>query len=121
MSNESNTLYQFGEFRLDTKERVLIRANETIILAPKVFDTLEVLVKNDGKIVSKDDLMNEIWEDSFVEEGNLTQKYLRPPADARQRIYRNNSASWLPLCGGCKNLRNRKSIRRKECQRKCNF
>ena len=70
---KSNTLYQFGEFRLDTKERVLIRANETIILAPKVFDTLEVLVKNDGKIVSKDDLMNEIWEDSFVEEGNLTQ------------------------------------------------
>ena len=73
MSNEINNLYEFGEFRLDTKERVLIHENETIILAPKVFDTLEVLIKSDGKIVSKDDLMNEIWADSFVEEGNLTQ------------------------------------------------
>lgn len=73
MSNEINTLYEFRQFRLDTKERVLIRQNETIILAPKVFDTLEVLIKSGGKIVSKDDLMNAIWEDSFVEEGNLTQ------------------------------------------------
>lgn len=73
MSNEINNLYEFGEFRLDTNERVLIRQNKTIILAPKVFDTLEILVKSDGKIVSKDDLMNEIWADSFVEEGNLTQ------------------------------------------------
>ena len=73
MSNKINSLYEFGEFQLDTKERVLIRQNETIILAPKVFDTLEVLLKSDGKIVSKDDLMDEIWADSFVEEGNLTQ------------------------------------------------
>ncbi len=73
MSNEINNLYEFGEFRLDTKERVLIRQNETIILAPKVFDTLEVLIKSDGRIVSKDDLMDKIWSDSFVEEGNLTQ------------------------------------------------
>jgi DNA-binding winged helix-turn-helix (wHTH) protein/Tol biopolymer transport system component len=73
MGNKINSLYEFGEFRLDTKERVLIHENETIILAPKVFDTLEVLIKSDGKIVSKDDLMSEIWADSFVEEGNLTQ------------------------------------------------
>lgn len=73
MSNELNNLYEFGEFRLDTKERVLIRENETIILASKVFDTLEVLIKSGGRIVSKDELMDEIWADSFVEEGNLTQ------------------------------------------------
>ncbi len=73
MSNEHNNLYEFGEFRLDTKERVLFRENETIILAPKVFDTLETLIKSNGKIVSKDGLMDEIWADSFVEEGNLTQ------------------------------------------------
>ena len=73
MGNKINNLYEFGEFQLDTQERVLIRQNETIILAPKVFDTLEVLLKSDGKIVSKDDLMDEIWADSFVEEGNLTQ------------------------------------------------
>lgn len=73
MTNEINKLYEFGEFRLDTKERVLFRQDETIILAAKVFDTLETLVKKQGSIVSKNDLMEEIWSDSFVEEGNLTQ------------------------------------------------
>ncbi len=73
MTNGHNNLYEFGKFRMDTSERVLLCENETIMLAPKVFDTLEILVKRNGKTVTKDELMDEIWADSFVDESNLTQ------------------------------------------------
>ncbi len=73
MSSKHNNLHSFGEFRLDAKERILFRDEEAIILASKVFDTLLLLVKRHGEVVSKQDLMDEVWADSFVEEGNLTQ------------------------------------------------
>lgn len=73
MLKQKNNLYEFGEFRLDTEEKVLYRNERLITLAPKVFDTLEVLVKSEGKLLSKEELMNLIWQDSYVEESNLTQ------------------------------------------------
>ena len=73
MSKKINNLYEFGEFRLDTVERVLYRKDKTVTLAPKVFETLLCLVENNGKIISKEDLMSEVWQNSFVEESNLTQ------------------------------------------------
>ncbi len=52
---------------------------KTIALAPKIFDTLLLLVENGGRVLSKERMMNEIWEGSFVEENNLAQNisYLR--------------------------------------------
>ena len=73
MSNISNNLYAFGNFRLNERERNLWRDDELIPLPPKVFDTLLLLVKNAGSTVSKDQMLDEVWADSFVEEGNLTQ------------------------------------------------
>ena len=73
MSMKTNNFYDFADFRIDEKERVLIAAGEVIPLAPKVFDTLFSIVKRQGSIISKDELMEEVWADSFVEEGNLTQ------------------------------------------------
>lgn len=73
MSKKINNLYEFGDFRLDTAERVLYRQEQLLTLAPKVFETLLCFVESGGKIVSKEDLMNEVWQDSFVEESNLTQ------------------------------------------------
>ncbi len=73
MDNKTNNLYEFGSFRMDTKERVLFQDKEAIFLAPKVFDTLEFLVERNGKVVSKNELLDEVWADSFVEESNLTQ------------------------------------------------
>lgn len=70
---KTKKLYEFGEFRIDPDERVLISGERIVSLAPKVFETLFLLVENRGNIVSKDELMNNIWSDSFVEEGNLTQ------------------------------------------------
>jgi Tol biopolymer transport system component/DNA-binding winged helix-turn-helix (wHTH) protein len=73
MSQSPNTLYGFGAFRLDAAERVLWRGEQLIVLPPKVFDTLWVLVKKEGGVVSKAELMEAVWADAFVEESNLSQ------------------------------------------------
>src|SRR5207248_1048612 len=52
-------------------ERVLRRGDQPVQLTPKAFDTLLVLVENSGHIVAKDEMMQRLWPDSFVEEGNL--------------------------------------------------
>ena len=73
MEQQDNRSYEFGRFRLNTAERVLLREGELVALTPKVFDILLMLVQNSGNVVSKDDLMKRVWPDTFVEEGNLTQ------------------------------------------------
>src|SRR5262245_8626013 len=73
MSQFSSSLYEFGAFRLDAAERVLWRGEELIVLPPKVFDTLWLLIKEEGRIVSKSELMDAIWADAFVEESNVSQ------------------------------------------------
>jgi Tol biopolymer transport system component/DNA-binding winged helix-turn-helix (wHTH) protein len=65
--------YAFGNFRVDSVERVLMRHGEQVPLTPKVFDLLLLLVENNGRVIEKEKLMREIWPDTFVEEGNLTQ------------------------------------------------
>ncbi len=67
----SKRLYSFGPFQLDTGEQILLRDGRPLPLKPKVFDLLVVLVENSGHVVCKDELMKQVWADSFVEEGNL--------------------------------------------------
>src|SRR5215469_4049175 len=69
---ECPEVYEFGSFRLEPAERKLWRANEVVVLTPKAFDTLVLLVRNSGHLLEKDDLIRVLWPDSFVEEGNLT-------------------------------------------------
>ena len=64
--------YRFGEFIVDADQKVLLRNGTPVPLAPKVFDTLLILVENSGRIVEKDALMSRLWPDTFVEEANLT-------------------------------------------------
>src|ERR1044071_1180001 len=71
MSRPIKHLYEFGPFHLDAHERVLRRDGQPVALTPKVFDTLLVLVERSGHVVAKDELMQRLWPDSFVEEGNL--------------------------------------------------
>src|SRR5262245_28533574 len=73
MLKRTKQLFEFGPFRLDADERLLMRDGRMTPLPPKVFDTLLVLVENSGRIVSKDELMQSLWPDTFVEESNLTQ------------------------------------------------
>ena len=67
------SLYEFCNFRLNPEERLLLRDGFSISLAPKVFETLLLLVQNSGHVMSKEGLMERIWPDSFVEETNLAQ------------------------------------------------
>ena len=73
MNKRALHFYHFGPFRLNATERVLQRGAELVPLSPKVFDTLLVLVENCGHVVDKNDLMQVLWPDSFVEESSLTQ------------------------------------------------
>src|SRR5208283_5583553 len=71
MSLMQKEMYEFGAFSLDPEERVLTREGTPLSLTPKVFDTLLCLVRNPGRILTKDELLKEIWPDTFVEEVNL--------------------------------------------------
>ena len=72
MVKQEKQLYEFGSFRLDVRERLLLRDGQPLHLAPKAFDLLLTLVRKSGQTVEKDELMKEVWPDSFVEEANLT-------------------------------------------------
>src|SRR5215216_5882307 len=71
MNLERSDFYEFGPFRLDTNERVLLRDGSPLSLTPKAFETLIVLVENSGHVLEKGELMKRIWPDSFVEDANL--------------------------------------------------
>ena len=73
VSQYKKIVYEFGQFRLDVQERLLLREGEAVSLIPIAFDLLVVLVESRGHLLEKDDLMRRVWPDSFVEEGNLAQ------------------------------------------------
>jgi DNA-binding winged helix-turn-helix (wHTH) protein/pimeloyl-ACP methyl ester carboxylesterase len=68
-----STSYEFAEFHLDVAERRLLRDGTDIGLAPKVFDTLRLLVENAGHLMTKDELLRRLWPDTVVEENNLNK------------------------------------------------
>src|SRR5664279_3888088 len=73
MAAGPKVLYEFGPFRVDPEKQVLLRDNQPVAVTPKTFETLLILVRHSREVVSKDDLMKELWPDSFVEESNLSQ------------------------------------------------
>jgi len=66
-------IYEFGPFRFDSAERVLLRDGTPVPLAPKATEILLVLVEQAGHLVDKETLINRVWPDAFVEEGNLNK------------------------------------------------
>ena len=71
MSLETHN-FAFGEFLLDTQEKVLLRDGKPLPITPKALQLLFVLVEKHGHLVEKDELIKLVWAGSFVEEGNLT-------------------------------------------------
>ena len=67
------TIYEFENFRLDAEHLMLFQNGQEISLAPKVIETLLALVERRGEVIGKDELMQLVWTDSIVEEGNLSQ------------------------------------------------
>lgn len=72
MSLPVRHLYEFGEFRLDTQEKFLMRGEEHLELTPKAFELLTFFIENPGRLLKKDEIMEKVWAESFVEDSNLT-------------------------------------------------
>ena len=72
MEIESSEVFEFSSFRLEASERRLWKAGQPISVPPKIFDLLVYLLRNRDRLISKDELLQAIWPDSFVEEANLS-------------------------------------------------
>ena len=70
---ERKPFYEFGPFRVDPVKRLLLRDGEPVSLTPKAMEILLVLVENKGEVLVKEELMERIWPDTVVEEGNLNR------------------------------------------------
>jgi adenylate cyclase len=68
---DAAAIYAFGPYQLDVRERMLLHLGAAIPLRPKVFDTLLMLVRNAGRLVTKEALLRQVWPDTIVEENNL--------------------------------------------------
>ena len=66
-------ILEFGQFRLDASGRILFRGGRPVPLPPKAADVLVLLVQNAGKLVEKEELLTQVWRNTFVEEGSLTR------------------------------------------------
>lgn len=73
MNQSAKPVYRFGPFRYDSGQRLLFRGSETVPLAPKVEETLRVLLERPGTVVEKAELMREVWPDTTVEEIGLAR------------------------------------------------
>ena len=73
MSNEDNNLRRFENYELDLEKKILWFENAPVELPVKAVELLCVLIEGGGKVVAKDELLDKIWNDSFVEEGVLPQ------------------------------------------------
>jgi len=77
MLQEKQGVYEFGPFRLDPVQQQLFEDGKPVSLTPKAFDTLLTLVRNHGRLVSKEELLQTVWPDAFVEESTLAQNVFR--------------------------------------------
>jgi TolB-like protein/DNA-binding winged helix-turn-helix (wHTH) protein/Tfp pilus assembly protein PilF len=73
MSLETKAVFEFGAFHLNPAERLLLRQKVPVQLPPKAFDALLVMVENRGRLLGKDELLQKVWPNTFVEESNLAQ------------------------------------------------
>ena len=73
MENGKHQVYEFGGFQLDPARHALLRHGQPVALTPKLFETLVLLVENRDRTLPKDEMMQALWAETFVEEGNLSQ------------------------------------------------
>ncbi len=82
-------IYKFGKFILDPQEKTLLAEGNPIRLSAKEFATLLLLVENNGRALSKDEMLRAVWQDTFVEEGNLAKyvSHLRKTLSTKGQKY----------------------------------
>ena len=73
VNEENKHIFRFKSFRLDVEERQLLHHERAVPLTPKAFEVLAFLVERNGHLVGKDELLEKVWADSFVEEVNVAR------------------------------------------------
>ncbi len=92
MSNEFSKIYEFGGFRFDARTNTLRRDDEPVSLSPKASELLKLLLERSGELVTKQEIFDVVWAETFVEDGVLTQNIytlrqaLGTDADGKQII-----------------------------------
>jgi DNA-binding winged helix-turn-helix (wHTH) protein len=69
MSESTGKIFEFDDYRLIPDEGLLLRDGEEVQLSPKAFAMLLMLVERHGHLVKKNDILDRVWGDTFVEEG----------------------------------------------------
>lgn len=67
-------IFEFGSYVLNPPERLLLREGTPVEVPPRVFDLLLALVSRGGHLLEKEELLRTVWQDSFVEEGNVNRQ-----------------------------------------------
>ena len=73
MENGELTHLDFGPYRLDLKQHILLREGKAVPLTPKAFDTLFLLMTSGGLLLKKEELLKRLWPDTYVGEATLAQ------------------------------------------------
>src|SRR5271163_1652821 len=66
-------IFKFGEFQIDALARSLRREEEIVTLNRRAFDVLMYFVQNPGRVLTRDELLKNVWSEAFVDENNLAQ------------------------------------------------
>lgn len=72
MNREPKPIITFAEFELDTVHHRLMREGEPLALNVKAFDLLVFLAENAGRVLTKEEILEAVWENRYIEEANLT-------------------------------------------------
>ena len=99
MSNNGKHLREFDKFQIDLEKKVLWQGGEPVHLPPKAVELLCVLVENKGEVVTKDELLNKVWQDSFVEESVLAQNIHHLRKTFKDLNFRENPIQTIPRRG----------------------
>src|SRR5580698_3269846 len=73
MSMKTEGVFQFGEFHIDARARTLRRDSAIVTLNSRTFDMLLYFVQNPGQVLTRDELLRNVWQDTYVDENNLAQ------------------------------------------------
>lgn len=88
MQQSSHRVYTFGDFVLDLTAGCLLHHGDEVKLRPKAFETLRYLVQNPNRLISKDELVQAVWTDSFVSDNSLVKclKDVREALNDQQHV-----------------------------------
>src|ERR1700675_3590935 len=89
-------IFQFGEFQVDATARTLRRETGIVTLNRRAFDVLLYLVQNPGRVLTRDELLKNVWPDTFVDENSLAQSISVLRRALEERPGDNNYVVTLP-------------------------